>query len=319
LLQGSGAVTLRAVFMGTPDIAVPALEALCELADVRGVVCQPDRPAGRGMKLRPPAVKTCGLERGLTVVQPTKLRTGAFASWLREQAVDVALVIAYGRILPPDVLAVPAAGCLNLHASLLPRYRGAAPINWAIAGGETETGISLMQMDAGCDTGPVFTMRALPIGERETAGELAERLARLAAKVVREDLPRALRGELLAVPQDETLATHARMMIKQDGRIDWSRPAKDVHDHVRGMTPWPGAYAELGGQRFKLLATERDASDTVHDAPPGRILDIDKRCALIACGDGCIRLLRGQVAGKKALDVAALAAGRSLTVGMSLA
>ncbi len=311
-------MTMRAVFMGTPAIAVPALDALCEIAEVCAVVCQPDRPAGRGMKLRPPPVKARALEHGLTVVQPTKLRDGHFAAWLRDQAVDVALVIAYGRILALDVLQAPARGCINLHASLLPRYRGAAPINWAIAAGDSTTGISLMQMDEGCDTGPVFAQQTLDIGPNETAGELSERLGQLAADVVREKLPAAVCGQTLATAQDEERASHARKMSKQDGHVDWTRPAKAVHDHIRAMTPWPGALAELGGQRFKLLSTENTLDPIDHDAAPGTVVAIDKGRAQIACGEGCVALLRGQVAGKKALDVQALAAGRSLAVGMVL-
>lgn len=311
-------MTLRAVFMGTPAIAVPALEALCEIADVCAVVCQPDRPAGRGMKLRPPPVKARALQLGLAVVQPTKLRDGHFAAWLVDQAVDVALVIAYGRILPLDVLQAPARGCINLHASLLPQYRGAAPINWAIATGESTTGISLMQMDEGCDTGPVFAQQTLNIGQNETAGELSQRLAQLAASVVRQELPDAVRGHSVAAAQDEKGASHARKMSKQDGHVDWTRPAQAVHDHIRAMTPWPGAFADLGDQRFKLLSTERMLDSVDHDTAPGTVIAIDKGRAQIACGEGCVVLLRGQVPGKKALDVQALAAGRSLAVGMVL-
>ena len=163
---------MRALFFGTPDIAVPALDALCDVAEVVGVVCQPDRPAGRGMKLRAPPVKARALEHGLEVQQPTRIKKGDFPAWIESKQADVALVIAYGRILPARLLDAPRRGCMNLHASLLPKHRGAAPINWAIAGGETKTGISLMQMDEGCDTGPVFSRHAIPIGADETAGEL---------------------------------------------------------------------------------------------------------------------------------------------------
>jgi methionyl-tRNA formyltransferase len=179
---------VRAVFFGTPAIAVPALEALCERAEVVAVVCQPDRPAGRGLSLAAPEVKVAAERLGLPVHQPTKIKNDEFLGWLRGLEADVALVIAYGRILPPAVLAAPRRGCVNLHASLLPRFRGAAPIQWAIVRGESETGISLMQMDEGCDTGPVFLRRAIAIGENETAGELAPRLAALAAEVVRDHL-----------------------------------------------------------------------------------------------------------------------------------
>jgi methionyl-tRNA formyltransferase len=175
---------MRALFFGTPDIAVPSLRALATVADIVAVVCQPDRPAGRGLKLQAPAVKQAAVELGLPVMQPSKIRTPEFLAWITDRRADVALVLAYGRILPPTVLKAPVCGCLNLHASILPRYRGAAPINWAIVRGETETGMSLMQMDEGLDTGPVFTVRRVPIGENETAGELGVRLGALAADLV---------------------------------------------------------------------------------------------------------------------------------------
>lgn len=311
---------MRALFFGTPAIAVPSLRALRDVAEVTAVVCQPDRPAGRGMKLRPPPVKEAALELGLTVHQPTKVRNAAFRDWVASQNADVALVIAYGRILPQGVLDGPRRGCMNLHASILPRYRGAAPINWAIVHGETETGIALMQMDAGMDTGPVFATRTLSIGPDETAGELAERLGELAAVVVREDLSAAVAGEVEAAAQDHDAATMAPMMTKEDGRIDWSRPAKRVHDHARGMTPWPGAHTTLDGKRFKVLATRR--SDAPSEAPPGTVVDIvtsdDEPHAIVSCGEGCVALLRGQLAGKKPLDAAQLAAGRTIAIGSVL-
>src|SRR5450432_2108021 len=184
--------SVRAVFFGTPAIAVPALRALAEVAEIVGVVCQPDRPAGRGLKLQPPAVKTAALELGYAVHQPVKVKTGNLDQWLSDRAPDVALVLAYGRILPSAVLSAPRRGCMNLHASLLPRWRGAAPINWSIMHGDHETGVCLMQMDEGLDTGPVYARRAIAIGDQETAGELAERLAATSAQLVREVLAREI-------------------------------------------------------------------------------------------------------------------------------
>src|SRR5689334_20250065 len=192
---------MRAVFFGTPELAVPSLRALSEVSEVVGVVCQPDRPAGRGLELRQPAVKRVALELGLTVYQPEKVRTGELANWLLERDLDVALVLAYGRILPKPVLEAPRRGCVNLHASLLPRYRGAAPIQWAIVRGEQQTGISLMQMDEGLDSGPVYSRHEIGIGPDETGAELAARLSELAAQVVRADLARVVKGELRAEAQ----------------------------------------------------------------------------------------------------------------------
>lgn len=304
---------MRALFFGTPEIAAKALRALAEVAEVPAVVCQPDRPAGRGLKLKPPAAKVAAGELGLPVLQPTKVRTAAFAEWVREQRADVAVVIAYGRILPKAVLDAPRRGCLNLHASILPKYRGAAPINWAIVKGERETGVALMQMDEGMDTGPVFATRTTTIGADETAGELYERLGDLAAALIREDLARAVAGELEAVAQDHERATMAPLLRKEDGRIDWSAPAATVHDLVRGMTPWPGAHTTLDGNRFKVLATRLAEPDA--GGEPGTIVAVEKHAIRVACGEGVVNVLRGQLEGRKALDAGQLAAGRAVAVG----
>lgn len=309
---------MRALFFGTPEIAVPSLDALARIAEVAGVVCQPDRPAGRGLEVRPPPVKLRATELGLEVIQPTKLRNGEVAAWMRAKNADLALVIAYGRILPDDVLSAPRLGCVNLHASLLPKYRGAAPIQWSLVRGETETGITLTQMDSGLDSGPILARRALPIDPDETAGELAVRLAALAATVVTEELPRLVRGELRPEPQEHAAATLAPILEKEHGRIDWSRPARAVHDHVRGMTPWPGAFTKLDdGRTLKVLATRR-VSWEKPSAAAGTIVAADKRGVLVACEDAPVEIVRAQVEGKKALGAGDLVAGRTLRVGMKL-
>jgi methionyl-tRNA formyltransferase len=309
---------MRAVFLGTPDIAVPALSALTEIAEIVSVVCQPDRPAGRGLVLTPPAVKSRALELGLQVVQPASIRTPEFAAWFSSLHADVAVVLAYGRILPAPVLQAPARGCLNLHASVLPRYRGAAPITWAIVRGETETGISLMQMDAGLDTGPVYAVRRLQIGEDETAGELGARIAVLAAEVVRSDVPRVVAGDLPAMPQNDAEATLAPRLAKQDGHVDWTQAAARVHDHVRGMSPWPGAFTTVAGKTLRVLETRR-TDFTRGDAAPGTLVAADAEGVLIACGEGVLELARGQLEGRKALAGRDLAIGRSLRLGEKLA
>jgi methionyl-tRNA formyltransferase len=312
---------VRAVFFGTPAIAVPSLEALVEIADVRAVVCQPDQPAGRGLELRAPAVKQRALELGLEVHQPRAVKKPELAAWLRSLEIDVALVIAYGRILPKAVLDAPRRGCMNLHASILPKYRGAAPITWAVVDGEPETGVSLMQMDEGMDTGPVFTIERVAIGEDTTAGELSEELARCAAHVVRTSLARAVAGELVAVPQDEAGATHARMLEKTDGRVDFAKDAKRVHDHVRGMTPWPGASTTVddgkGPKTLKLLETRIGRREGVHGTP-GEVIEARADRVEIACGEGTILLLRGQLEGRKPLGARELVAGRALGSGQRL-
>lgn len=307
---------MRALFFGTPDIAVPALVALTEVATVAAVICQPDKPAGRGLELKPPAVKVKALELGLPVEQPTKVRVPEFAAWLRSHEADVALVIAYGRILPKAVLEAPRRGCMNLHASILPKYRGAAPITWAVALGETRTGVSLMQMDEGMDTGPVFTVRAVPIGENTTAGELSALLGACAAEVVRLDLPRAVAGEIAATPQPSEGATHARMLTKEDGRIDFLRAAKHVHDHARGMSPWPGAFTSIGDKTLKVLETR--LAEGAADAPPGTVVVARQGRIEVACQGGRIAILRAQLEGKKPLGAQELVGGRALTEGMVL-
>ena len=311
---------MRALFFGTPTIAVPALSALHEIADVVGVVCQPDRPAGRGMELRAPPVKLRAQELGIPVVQPEKIRTAEFADWVRGASADVALVIAYGRILPTAVLSAPRRGCLNLHASILPRYRGAAPITWSIVHGETETGITLMQMDEGMDTGPVFTERRIPISEDMTADDLAVELSKLAAVVVREDVARAVEGAIEAKPQDSSQATMAPILKKEDGRIAWEKPSQAVHNHIRGMTSWPGAFTSADGKLLKVLTSKvaRGPSSSDPIAPPGTVIAAGKQGIEVACGDGSIFLMRAQAEGRKPLQAADLVAGRTLREGMVL-
>lgn len=306
----------RAVFMGTPQFAVPCLEALTEIAEVVAVVCQPDKPVGRGLELTAPPVKRRALELGLTVVQPTKLRTGEFAAWLREQRADVALVVAYGRILPKDVLDAPRLGCVNVHASILPRYRGAAPITWAVVHGEPESGVSLMKMDEGMDTGDVLDVLTAPIGEDETAGELSERLSALGALAVRKGLPRYLAGELTAAPQDHAKATTAPMLQKSDGKMDFARPARAVHDHVRGMTPWPGAFTSVRGKTLKVHRTAvTDLPAAAAPAAPGTVVLADKHRVVVACGERAVELQRVQLEGKKQVSAGDWFLGRGVAEG----
>jgi methionyl-tRNA formyltransferase len=308
---------MRAVFFGTPQIAVPALRALTQVAVVAAVVCQPDRPSGRGLKVTPPPVKEAALELGLSVHQPTKVRTGELAAWLREKAVDVALVMAYGRILPADVLAAPRRGAMNLHASLLPRYRGAAPINWVIVHGETQTGVSLMQMDEGLDTGPIYARHAMDLSDTETAGTLGERMATLAAHVVRADLTAAVEGKLQATAQDETLASHAPLIERPHLLVDWSRSALDIARLIRGMAPRPGAFTLLGGKVLRLHEARPTTGPMAPGAAPGSVSILGRR-ALINTGAGTLELLNAQLEGKKALMAQDLINGRALVEGLIL-
>lgn len=308
----------RALFFGTPEFAVPALAALSELADVAQVITQPDRPKGRGMRLAPPPVKELALRLGLEVRQPTKVRTPEFAASLRERRADLAVVVAYGRILPAAVLAAPRLGCLNLHASLLPKLRGAAPIQWAIARGERESGVCLMQMDEGMDTGPVLARAQLAIGPDETAGELAPRLAELGAQLLRSRWQPLLAGALPAVPQDHALATAAPLLSKRDGAVDWVRSAQEIHDCARGFSPWPSAHTLLDGVRLKLLRT-RVVEAASKQGEAGEVVRADRDGIAVACGQGLLALLELQLEGARRLPAAEFLAGHKLAPGAKLA
>jgi methionyl-tRNA formyltransferase len=293
---------------------VPSLEVLHDIAQVAGVVCQPDKPAGRGLSLTPPAIKVRATELGLPVVQPTKLKTGEFGAWVRAQNADVALVVAYGRILPPDVLAGPRLGCVNVHASLLPKYRGAAPIVWAIVNGETETGVTLMKLDEGMDTGPTFAEVTTPIEPEETAGELSQRLSRMGAEAVRTWLPQYVAGRCSLKPQAHDRATLAPMLEKSNGAIEWTESAQRVHDRVRGMNPWPGGFTTARGKVVKVHAT-RVVEAQVAGQSAGTVLVADKSRVLVACGGGCVELLVVQPEGKRPMRATEWAAGRGVAEG----
>jgi methionyl-tRNA formyltransferase len=305
---------VRTVFFGTPDIAIPTLRALASTTELIGVVCQPDRPAGRGLEISEPAVKRVARELGIEVHQPIKVKTGNLDEWLRERSPDVAVVLAYGRILPEAVLAAPKLGCVNLHASLLPLYRGAAPIQWALIRGETETGFSLMQMDAGLDTGPVYCQRKIPIFPEDDAGTLGGRLAELGALVIEEDLPRAVRGEFELVPQDSARATFAPPLTREHGRIDWKTDAGSVTNLVRGLSPRPGAFTTLTNRTLKILAA-RPGPTGAAVAPPGTVVRADKGGLWIAALPGTVELTRVQPEGNKSMSGRDLVNGRALRLG----
>ncbi len=306
----------RAAFMGTPDFAATCLRALLEVAEVPLVVTQPDKAQGRGLTLTPPPVKVLAEAHGIPVFQPPKARDGALRERLRELALDFALVVAYGKILPQDVLDAPRLGCLNVHASLLPRWRGAAPIQWAIVSGDPVTGVCLMQMDAGMDTGPVLAREVVNIGPMETGGELFARLSALSADLVRSAIPKFVAGALSPEPQPEQGATHARMIEKRDGALDFTHTAQAVHDRARGFYPWPGAYTALEGKRIKVHRTEVVADGA---GQPGVVLSADARGIVVACAEGAVRLLELQPEGKKRMPAGAFLAGHPLQPGARFA
>jgi methionyl-tRNA formyltransferase len=308
---------LRTMFMGSPDFAVPALEALCATEEVVAVVTQPDKPKGRGRALAPPPVKESALAQGLRVLQPERLggERGAEArAELQAIAPDLIVVAAYGKILPRSVLDVPPYGCINVHASLLPRYRGAAPIQWAIVRGETESGITIMRMEEGLDTGPMLLRGAVPITATETAGSLEAKLAPLGARLLLEVIERLKQGPVEAEPQDHALATLAPRLTKDDGRIDFTQPAERVHDLARGVDPWPGAFTSLDGERL-LLFVPRLVSG---QGAPGAVLGADRDGLIVACGSGAVAFRELQLAGRKRLPAQALLAGRAVPPGTRL-
>jgi methionyl-tRNA formyltransferase len=304
----------RAIFFGTPEFAVPCLRALAQLADVVQVITQPDRPAGRGMKLVAPPVKVAAQELGIPVEQPAKVRVPEFAASLAALQADVAVVVAYGRILPLAVLQAPRLGCVNVHASLLPKLRGAAPIQWSIVNGEVETGVCLMQMDEGMDTGAVLARASLAIGPEQTGDELAVRLSALGADLLLRELPRFLRGELRAEPQDHARATMAPVLRKDHGAIAWQRSARELHDQVRGFYAWPGTYTFLEGARIKVLRARVQQAEGAH-GEPGRVLRAGAEGIEVCCGQGTLLVTELQPEGKSRMPASAFAAGRRLTAG----
>jgi methionyl-tRNA formyltransferase len=305
---------VRTIFFGSPDFAVPCLEAVHDISEIAVVISQPDRPAGRGLSMRPPAVKKRALELGLEVWQPRKVRTAEFAEKLRALNADVAVVVAYGRILPRAVLDAPRTGCVNVHASLLPRWRGAAPIQWSIVHGDEETGVTLMQVDERMDAGPILATTSTPIAPDDDAVTLSERLSKMGAELLREQLANYVAGDLPPQPQDADAATMAPLLKKEHGRIDWNKPARAVHNHIRGMNPWPGAHTVLGERRIKVHRTLATTLDP-EGAAPGQVIALDPEGILVACAEGTLEIQELQESGRKRVDARAFATGRGVTVG----
>ena len=303
---------MRVIFMGTPEIAVPILEGIAEAGhEIAAVITRQDAPKGRGKTLLPPPVKVKALELGLNVLQPAKIWDEAFLDQIRELAPEAAVVAAYGKILPEELLGIPRYGCLNVHASLLPAYRGAAPIERAILNGEKETGVTIMQMDAGLDTGDMIGQITVPIDPKETAESLTEKLA----KAGREGIVRVLAdlpsGMILRVPQ-EGESSYAQKIEKEDGRMDFAQPAAVLERKIRALSPKPGAYAYLQGKQMKF-----GAADVVECAAgsPGEVVSVGKNDFTIACGEGGLLVRRLQAEGKKMMDTGAFLRGYALKAG----
>ena len=306
---------MRILFMGTPEFAVPSLEGLIQAGHpLCGVFTQPDKPKNRGMKLLPTPVKVCAQTHEIPVYQPEKLRDGAAMEIIRTLAPELIVVAAYGRILPEDILKYPAKGCVNVHSSLLPRYRGAAPINWAVLNGDTVTGVTIMHMASELDAGDIIAQRAADIGPDENAQQLYGRLAGLGGELLVETVAAIEAGTVGRTPQDGRKATLAPMLTRELSPMDWRRTAQELHNQVRGLVPWPAATAELGGKRCKIFSAAPETAGT--DAAPGAVLEAGKRGVLIACGGGtALRILELQPDGGKRMKAADYLRGHPLPLG----
>jgi len=305
---------MRIVFMGTPDFAVPSLKALVAAGhDVCGVFTQPDRPKNRGMKLQYTPVKEYAITAEIPVFQPEKMRDGTALSILKELSPELIVVAAYGKILPVDILDLPPKGCINVHSSLLPKYRGSAPINWAILNGDDETGVSIQYMAEGVDTGDVIASANTQIPIDENAQQLYNRLADMGAELVVRVVSDIEQGTVSATPQDHTRASHAPMLSKELSPIDWTRSARQVHDQVRGLYPWPSAVTEIDGIRCKILRTAISGDTT--NLEPGAFVQADKKGLRVACGGGSIiEILELQPDGKKSMAATAFLMGHPIKI-----
>ncbi|MFW5937025.1 MAG: methionyl-tRNA formyltransferase [Desulfosalsimonas sp.] len=307
----------RVIFMGTPEFAVPALQALHESPhSVDLVVTQPDRPKGRGRRLAEPPVKQAAAELGYPVIQPASVKTEEFRNTIAGYRPDLFVVVAFGHILPKRLLEMPALGAINLHASLLPKYRGPAPIQWAIINGEAETGVTSMLMDAGLDTGEILAVRKTPIHADDTAGTLHDRLSRLSADVLHETLKGFSSGTIRPTPQNHAAASHAPLLKKSDGRLDWHRPADYLERLIRGLSPWPGAYTYWGKKRLNIYRAEVRARTEV--ASPGTIIQGFENELRVAAGEDALSILEIQGASGRRMEISEFLKGSPVSAGTVL-
>ena len=308
---------LRIVFCGTPEFAVPSLRRLAERPEfsIEAVIAQPDRPSGRGHEVSAPPVKLAALELGLHIYQPEKIRSESAQDFLKRVAPEAVVIIAYGQIIPARLLTIPRLGWINVHGSLLPRHRGAAPIQWAIAEGETVTGITTMQIDEGMDTGPTLLRREIEIGPNETAPELGARMSVAGADLIAETLVRFDRGEISAAAQDVASVSYAPILKKEDGRIQWEWPAQKIYNRMRGFTPWPGAFTTFRGQACQLRGRPDASSAPIDGHQTGEIISSSKQL-LVVCGEGTrLSLESVQLEGRKKTSAREFANGARLAAG----
>jgi len=304
---------MRLVFMGSPELAVPSLEAVRDAGRLVGVVTQPPRKKGRGLQVEPSPVAARAVRMGIDPATPSSVRTGEFTSWLRNLKPDLAAVVAYGKILPPEVLQIPRLGCINVHASLLPELRGAAPIQWAIARGYTVTGVTTMQMDEGMDTGPVFLQNEMQIDPDENSHQLGRRISLEGARLLAETIQALGQGNISSRPQDDSRATYAPLLTKDDGLINWSMDSVEIANRIRGFVTWPGSFTQWRDKR--LLITAAGSAEDKHDQPPGTVLRSDKDSLFIACGTGALKVHRLQPEGKSEMEAGDFVSGYRIGSG----
>lgn len=300
---------MNVVFMGTPDFAVPSLKAIAKHHNVLAVFTQPDKPVGRKMVMTPPDVKVCAQELSIPVYQPVKLREGDNDKIIRELNPDVIVVVAYGQILPENILNIPKYGCINVHGSLLPKYRGAAPIQWSVLNGDTVTGVTTMYMEKGLDTGDILLKEEYEIGINETAGEVFDNLAILGGKLIIKTLEYAQKGMLKPVKQDDSLSSYAKMLDKSMCKIDFSKTNKEVHNKVRGLCPWPVASTVFNGKTLKIFETRLAEGK----GKPGEVISTNP--LTVACGEGAVVVNSVQLQGKKRMDSNAFLQGHKISIG----
>lgn len=309
---------MKIIFMGTPDFAVGTLEALIEAGhEITLVVSQPDKPKGRGHELVPTAVKAAALAHNLRVYQPEKLRGEAAEKMIRNTEADVIIVAAFGQLIPKSILEMKPHGCINVHGSLLPKYRGAAPIQWAVIDGEPESGITIMQMDAGLDTGDMLLKAVVPLEPKETGGSLFEKLSARGASLCVEALEKLEAGTLIPAKQGESPTAYAKMLTKEMGELDWSRPAAELERLIRGLNPWPSAYTQLSGRTLKIWDADVCEEEQAGRAC-GEIVRVTKNAVYVACGQGLLKINELQLQGKKRMDTAAFLRGYHLEEGSIL-
>ena len=307
---------MKVVFMGTPEFAVPTLQALIDHHQVAAVVTQPDRQRGRGKKVQFSPVKEKAAEYKIPVLQPEKARDEEFIQELETIAPDVIVVVAYGQILPERILNLPKYGCINVHGSLLPKYRGAAPIQWAVLNGEEKTGITTMYMEKGLDTGDMIDKAEVVLDPKETAGSLHDKLMNLGADLLLETLDKLEKGTIVRTKQDDSQSCYAKMLSKEMGRMDFSRSAKELEQWIRGMNPWPSAYTTMNGKTLKIW--DADVVSYEGSEGPGTVVKVTKDTIIVAAGEGALALKEIQLAGKKRMPVQACLLGSSVETGIRL-